>query len=116
VGTFMGSPLPIGCLFSALAGYDPLGREVIWANNADSLVYAGRKGSAVRYRKPDMPPDTLSSAEERRQGFTARLHDWRGGTLCRHQLSGSCALARRFPGGSLLLIKPDKPDKSHVIH
>jgi hypothetical protein len=23
----------------------------------DSLIYSGRKGSAVRYRKPDMPPD-----------------------------------------------------------
>jgi hypothetical protein len=23
----------------------------------DPLIYAGRKGSAARYRKPDMPPD-----------------------------------------------------------
>ena len=43
----------------------------------DSLIYAGPKGSAVGYRKLDMPPDTLSSAEDEDKGLAARLHAWR---------------------------------------
>jgi hypothetical protein len=69
------------CVVTFISTPSGVGQVVQVAEKRDSLIYAGRKGSAVRYRKPDMPPDTLSWAEERRQGFHSPATRWRGGRV-----------------------------------